>query len=193
MFSLTSPPDEGLYGLGARKDRFDQRGLLRNVWVEQQNLSDDRFDELTAADPTGLTGPDYTLPNGAQAAYVQAALHGSRGWTAWTTGSALSRIDLASSRPDRIRWAVKAPHLTLSLAGGGIERSGRSYTAEVRRAPAPPRYVFEPWIDVINEGEGRRHLTDKGSQAVRVCAPTYWNPFHLQEPPRTRKHSGATS
>ena len=32
MCTLASPADEGLYGLGARKDRFDQRGLLRNVW-----------------------------------------------------------------------------------------------------------------------------------------------------------------
>lgn len=107
VVSLTSPPDEGLYGLGARKDRFDQRGLLRNVWVEQQNATSAEGETLTSRDPTGTTGDEYTFPNGAQAAYcVAAALHGSRGWAAWLRQSELSRLDLAASRPDAIRWGV---------------------------------------------------------------------------------------
>jgi len=154
-FTLASPADEALYGLGARKDAFDQRGRLRNVWTEEQNASDQRFEPVVGADPTGTTGRDYTFPNGAQAAYyVQAALHGSRGWTAWVDQTELSRLDLATSRAAAVRWGVAAPRLTLSLAGGGLERSSRAYTAAVGRAPAPPRYVYEPWIDVINEGEG---------------------------------------
>ena len=155
VFTLASPAGEGLYGLGARKDAFDQRGLLRNVWTEEQNAADERTDPVTGADPTGTAGRDYTFPNGAQAAYfVQAALHGSRGWGAWVDQTELSRLDLAASRPDAIRWGVAAPRLTLSLAGGGLERSSQAYTAAVGRAPAPPTYVYEPWIDVINEGEG---------------------------------------
>ena len=154
-FTLESPAGEGLYGLGARKDAFDQRGRLRNVWVEQQNAGSGPFEPVTGADPTGTTGADYTFPNGAQAAYyVQAALHGSRGWAAWVGQSELSRIDLARSRPDAVRWGVASPRLTLFLAGGGLERAARSYTALVGRAPAPPRYAYKPWIDVINEGEG---------------------------------------
>ena len=155
MFTLASPHREALYGLGARKDQFDQRGLLRNVWVEQQNASDDRVDDTIGIPPGGPIGQDYTFPNGAQAAYyVQAALHGSRGWAAWLDQTTLSRLDLAHSRDDAIRWGVKGPRLTLSLAGGGLEPASRSYTADVGRAPAPPRYAYEPWIDVINEGEG---------------------------------------
>ena len=147
LFTLASPEDEGLYGLGARKDRFDQRGLLRNVWVEQQNAGDER------AEP--VTGPDYTFPNGAQAAYfVQPALVGSRGWAAWTGGTALGRLDLAASRPDAIRWGTAEPVIDVAFAAGGIEAASRAYTADVGRAPAPPRFVYEPWIDVINEGEG---------------------------------------
>jgi alpha-glucosidase (family GH31 glycosyl hydrolase) len=169
-FTLASPPDEGLYGLGARKDRFNQRGQLRNVWVEQQNASDERAEAVPGADPTGTTGEDFTFPNGAQAAYyVQAALHGSRGWAAWVGQSALSRLDLAASRDDALRWGVKSPRLTLSLAGGGIEQSSKSYTAEVGRAPAPPRYVYEPWVDVINEGEGEAAPNGQGfSGGARV-------------------------
>ncbi|MDQ3729298.1 MAG: hypothetical protein M3355_06875, partial [Actinomycetota bacterium] len=80
QFTLDSPGDEGLYGLGARKDTFDQRGLLRNVWTEQQNATSADGQVITGTDPTRTTGPEYTFPNGAQAAYyVQAALHGSRG------------------------------------------------------------------------------------------------------------------
>lgn len=155
VFSLRSPRGEGLYGLGGRKDSFDQRGRLRNVWVEQQNASDERVEPLTGADPTATLGSDYTFPNGSQAAYyVQAALHGSRGWAAWVRGSALSRVDLAHSRADAIRWGVAGPRLSLALAGGGIERAARSYSAATGRGPAPPRYAYEPWIDVINEGEG---------------------------------------
>ena len=147
MFSLGSPEDEGLYGLGARKDRFDQRGVLRNVWVEQQNAGDERVEPVT--------GPDYTFPNGAQAAYfVQPALLGSRGWAVWTGGSALGRVDLAASRPDAIRWGTADPVLDVTFAAGGIEAASRAYTADTGRAPAPPRFVYEPWIDVINEGEG---------------------------------------
>ncbi len=154
-FTLASPAGEGLYGLGARKDAFDQRGRLRNVWVEQQNAGSGPFEPVTGADPTGTTGAEYTFPNGAQAAYyVQAALHGSRGWAAWVGQSELSRIDLASSRGDAVRWGVANPELTLFLAGGGLERASQSYTASAGRAPAPPKYVYEPWIDVINEGEG---------------------------------------
>ncbi len=154
-FTLVSPEGEGLYGLGARKDAFDQRGRLRNVWVEQQNAGSGPFEPVTGADPTGTTGAEYTFPNGAQAAYyVQAALHGSRGWAAWVGQSELSRIDLASSRRDAVRWGVASPQLTLFLAGGGLERASQSYTASAGRAPAPPKYAYEPWIDVINEGEG---------------------------------------
>ena len=162
-FSLRSPPGEALYGLGARKDVFDQRGLLRNVWTEQQNATSADGQVLTGTDPTRTTGPEYTFPNGAQAAYyVQAALHGSRGWAAWVDQSELSRLDLAASRDDAVRWGVAAPELTLSLAGGGLERSARSYSARVGRAPAPPRYVYEPWIDVINEGEGEAAPNGQG-------------------------------
>jgi sulfoquinovosidase len=154
-FTLASPRDEGLYGLGARKDAFDQRGRLRNVWVEQQNAGDERTETVTGADPTGTTGDTYSFPNGPQAAYyVQAALFGSRGWGAWVGETELSRVDLAVSRADAVRWGVASPTLTLTLAGGGLERAARSFSAVNGRAPAPPRYVYEPWIDIINEGEG---------------------------------------
>lgn len=151
VFSLASPDDEGLYGLGARKDAFDQRGLLRNVWTEEQNASDERVEPITC--PT--LGCDYTFPNGAQAAYlVQPSVTGSNGWTGWVAQTELSRVDLAAARPDVVRWGVAAPRLTLSLAGGGIERSAAAHTADVGRAPAPPAWVYSPWVDVINEGEG---------------------------------------
>ena len=176
--TLASPPGEGLYGLGARKDRFDQRGLLRNVWTEEQNASDERVDPVVG---------DYTFPNGGQAAYfVQAALFGGRGWAAWAGQTELSRVDLAASRADAIRWGIAAPRLTLSLAAGGLEAASRAYTAAQGRAPAPPRFVYEPWIDVINEGEGeaapngsgfsggervRRELTDIAAAARREGIP----------------------
>jgi alpha-glucosidase (family GH31 glycosyl hydrolase) len=156
MFTLASPSDEGLYGLGMRRDAFDQRGLLRNVWVEEQYLGYHTTEGITGADPTQTTGPAYTFPNGAQSAFfVTPELSGSRGWTAWTDQTALGRLDLAASRPDAIRWAVASDRLRLSLSGGGLERSVASYTADAGRAPAPPRYAFAPWLDRINEnGEG---------------------------------------
>lgn len=150
MFTLASPDGEGLYGLGARKDAFDQRGRLRNVWVEQQNLSDERLDAVGNA-----IEPQYTFPNGAQAAYyVVPALLGSRGWAAWVDGTALQRLDLAASRSDAVRWGVASPKVGLTLAGGGLEEASRAYTAREGRAPSPPRWVYEPQIDVLNEGEG---------------------------------------
>jgi len=168
VFTLASPRDEGLYGLGARKDAFDQRGRLRNVWTEQQNATDERAEPAACA----ALGCDYTFPNGAQAAYyVQAALHGSRGWAAWVDRTELSRVDLAASRADAVRWAVAAPELTLHLAGGGVERASAAYTAAAGRAPAPPRYAYEPWIDVINEGEGEAAPNGSGfSGGARVKA-----------------------
>lgn len=129
LLTLASPPGEALYGLGARRDRFDQRGPLGNVWVEQQNAGDER------AEP--VTGPDYTFPNGAQAAYfVQPALIGSRAWAAWTGGSALGRLDLAASR---------------------------AYTADTGRAPAPLRHPHprrnpqsvQPRLPHLRPGVGR--------------------------------------
>jgi hypothetical protein len=156
MVTLVSPRGEGLYGLGTRRDAFDQRGRLRNVWVEEQYLGYHTSEALTALDPTGTTGTAYTFPNGAQSAFfVTPELSGSRGWTAWTSQTELGRLDLAASRSDAIRWAVASKHLALSLAGGGLERSVESYTAVAGRAPVPPRYAFAPWIDRINEnGEG---------------------------------------
>lgn len=150
LFTLASPRGEALYGLGARKDAFDQRGKLRNVWVEQQNLSDQRLDALG-----NVVEPDYTFPNGAQAAYyVVPALLGARGWAAWVDGTALQRLDLAASRADAVRWGVASPVLDVTFAGGGIEAASRAYTAREGRAPAPPRWVYEPQVDVLNEGEG---------------------------------------
>ena len=153
--TLASPVDEGLYGLGARKDRFDQRGLLRNVWTEEQNASDERVEPATCADPTGTTGCDYTFPNGAQAAYfVQTTLLGSRGWSAWLSQTELGRYDLAASRDDAVRLGVAAPRLVLNLAGGGLERASAAFTADVGRAAAPPDWVYLPWVDRLNSGEG---------------------------------------
>jgi alpha-glucosidase (family GH31 glycosyl hydrolase) len=149
--SLRTPRKEALYGLGARKDRFDQRGLLRSVWVEQQNASDERTEAVTCPS----LGCDYTAINGAQAAYlVQPSVHGSRGWTAWFGGTALSRVDLAASDPRTLRWGVAAPRMRMHLAGGGLVDSAIAHATDVGRAPAPPRWVHEPWVDVINEGEG---------------------------------------
>jgi alpha-glucosidase (family GH31 glycosyl hydrolase) len=173
LTTLRSPRGEGLYGLGGRKDRFDQRGLLRNVWVEQQNIGDERTEPLAGADPTGLTGREFTFPNGAQAAYyVQPALFGSRGWGAWAGGTALQRLDLAASSPEAVRWGVAEPELELTLAGAPEPGAAtRAYTGDVGRPPAPPRYVYEPWIDVINEGEGEAAPNGYGfSGGARVAA-----------------------
>ena len=146
VFTLASPEGEGLHGLGGRKDAFDQRGRLRNVWVEQQNSGDERTDPIAGT---------YSFPNGDQATYyAQTSLFGARGWVAWTGGTALQRLDLAASRGDAVRWGVASPRLDLTLAGGGIEAASKAFTAAAGRAPAPPAWIYAPWIDVLNEGEG---------------------------------------
>jgi alpha-glucosidase len=151
VFTLATPRAEGLYGLGGRKDAFDQRGLLRNVWTEEQNTGDERVEPASC--PT--VGCSYTFPNGGQAAYlVQPSVTGSRGWTAWVAQTELSRVDLAASRPDALRWGVASPHLRLRLAAGGFQRSLQAHVNAVGRAPAPPAWIYRPWVDVINEGEG---------------------------------------
>lgn len=149
MVTFDSPVREGLYGLGGRKDAFNQRGLQRNVWCDEENV--DAGPLAPAVDPA--QGPTYTFPNGAQASYyVQALLLGSRGWSAWLGQSVLSRLDLAASRPEQVRWGVASPTLTLFLAGGGLEAASAAFTALAGRAPAPPDYVYRPWMDVINQG-----------------------------------------
>lgn len=136
LFSLQTPRDEGLFGLGARKDFFNQRGRLRNVWTEQQNTGLGALDELDLTgvgafggspiptsnptadlfDATGLN-PDVddallleertSFPNGAQAAYwVEAFVLGARGWAAWTTDMYFQRLDLAATDDELIRWQV---------------------------------------------------------------------------------------
>ena len=162
-FTLASPPGEGLYGLGGRKDAFDQRGRLRNVWVEQQNAGDERADPVAG---------DYTFPNGPQATfYAQPVLYGSRGWAAWTGGTALGRLDLAASRRDAVRWGVGEPDLSLTLAGGGLSRAARAVAGHQGRSPAPPRWAYRPWIDVINEGEGEAAPNGSGfAGGARVAA-----------------------
>ncbi len=148
MFSLQSPAGEGLYGLGGRKDAFDQRGLLRQVWTEEENVGAGDLKPVSRP----VLGSTYTFPNGPQAAYyVQAALFGSRGWAAWIGQPALSMLDLAASRPEIVRWSVAERSFTLFLAGGGLEQASRSFTAVAGRAPAPPKYVYLPWMDVINQ------------------------------------------
>lgn len=155
MFTLASPVNEGLYGLGGRKDAFDQRGLLRNMWVEQQNIGTGPLRPVTENDPTDTTGPTYTFPNGAQATHFpQSVLFGSRGWAGWVRESVLQRVDLAASREDVVRWGIARPGFRLCLAGGGLEEASKAFTADNGRAPPPPRYAYEPWISVINEGEG---------------------------------------
>ena len=156
MFTLASPADEGLYGLGGRKDAFNQRGLLRNVWVEQQNTGPGPLRPVPDNDPTDTTGPTYTFPNGAQSVHFpQAVLFGGNGWAAWVRESELQRVDLAKSREDAIRWGIARPDFSLTLAGpGDIEAATRAFTADSGRAPAPPRFAYEPWISVLNQGEG---------------------------------------
>lgn len=187
LFSLESPPEEGLFGLGARKDYFNQRGKLRNVWTEQQNTGLGSLDEIDGAgaglplslptaaqldalglaldaDDPALAEPRTSFPNGAQAAYwVEAYLVGSRGWAAWTTQTHFQRLDLAATRPDRIRWQlVDSDELTLLFADGGIEAASRAYTGYWGRAPAPGPQAWQPWIDTLNQGEGEAAPNGQG-------------------------------
>jgi len=187
LFTLDSPPDEGLFGMGARKDFFNQRGKLRNVWTEQQNTGLGGLADLDLAGlglPIGLPTSDVldrlginpdlddllltqqrsSFPNGAQAAYwVEAYLVGSRGWAAWTTQTHFQRLDLAATRHDKIRWQiVDSDDIDLVVAGGGIETASRAYTDYWGRAPAPPTSMFEPWIDTLNEGEGEAAPNGQG-------------------------------
>lgn len=158
IFSIDTPVTEGLYGLGARKDRFNQRGHLRNVWTEQQNTGLATFKELRD-DPSklgrvpsplthNLPGPVQavspedaafqddraTFPNGAQAAYwVESFVVGSRGWGAWVDGHNFQRLDLAAENPTKIRWSITAGNdagrdVTLVFADGGIEAASKAYT-----------------------------------------------------------------
>lgn len=148
VFCLTSPPGEGLFGLGGRKDAFDQRGLVRQLWCEEENFGAGDLKPVSRP----VLGPTYTFPNGPQAAYfVEAALFGGRGWAAWTGQSALATVDLAAARPDMVRWGTAERELTLFLAGGGLEAASASFTAVAGRAPAPPSFVHLPWMDVINQ------------------------------------------
>jgi alpha-glucosidase len=152
LIGVVSPTDEGLYGLGGRKDAFNQRGLLRVLWVNQENMGAGPLSPET----TPLSGPTATYPNGAQAAYYnQALLFGSRGWAAWTGQSAIGMIDLASNHPEIIRWGTAGRSLQFFLAGGGIETASSAYTALAGRGPLPPAWAYLPWMDVINQqGEG---------------------------------------
>lgn len=162
FLTFESPQDEGLYGLGARKDEFNQRGLLRNVWTEQQNTGAGSLKPV--ADP--LFGEKYSFPNGDQAAYyVEAALFGTRGWGAWITQTVLSRLDLAHTDPGRVRWGIHSARVDLHVQTGGIEEASRAYTGFYGRAPAPPAYVHEPWMDIINESEGEAAPNGRGFPA----------------------------
>src|SRR5258708_1531787 len=40
------PPEEALSAPVPRRDEFDQRGLLRNVWVEEQYFGDQRVEPI---------------------------------------------------------------------------------------------------------------------------------------------------
>lgn len=175
LFSLESPEGEGLFGLGARKDRFNQRGQLRNVWTEQQNTGasafrtfagQDNIPGISDLDPENAAYADEraTFPNGAQAAYwVEAFLIGSRGWGAWTRQTHFQRLDLAVDAPDRIRWSVvDAQRLELILAAGGIEQASQAYTDYWGRPPAPPEYVYQPWLGTLNQGEGEAAPNGQG-------------------------------
>uniref|UniRef100_UPI003564BB29 hypothetical protein n=1 Tax=Litorivivens sp. TaxID=2020868 RepID=UPI003564BB29 len=175
MFSLQSPEDEGLFGLGARKDRFNQRGQIRNVWTEQQNTGASAFAEFAGQedipgvsdlDPENAAYQDEraTFPNGAQAAYwVEAALFGSRGWSVWTREANFQRLDLASDAADKIRWSViGAEEVHIGLAQGTLEEASRAYTGYWGRAPAPPAFAYEPWLQTLNQGEGEAAPNGQG-------------------------------
>ena len=187
LFTLDSPAGEGLFGMGARKDFFNQRGKLRNVWTEQQNtglgsLKDLDFGGAGApvAPPTPelldalginadvddplFTEPRTSFPNGAQAAYwVEAFVMGSRGWAAWTTQSHFQRIDLAATLAGKLRWqVVDSDELTLLFADGGIEAASRKYTRYWGRGPKPGVQAWQPWIDTLNQGEGEAAPNGQG-------------------------------
>lgn len=189
LFTIDTPADEGLFGMGARKDFFNQRGKLRNVWTEQQNTGLGSFADLSftgAGAPAGLPTGQFadtglnqdaddaalaeertSFPNGAQAAYwVEAFVVGARGWAAWTTDKYFQRIDLAATDAGKLRWqVVDSDVVTLVFADGGeggIEQASRAYTDYWGRAPAPTIKSWEPWIDTLNQGEGEAAPNGQG-------------------------------
>ncbi len=148
VLGFVSPADEALYGLGGRKDAFDQRGLVRTLWCDQENVGAGPLGPV--ADP--VLGSTYTFPNGAQAAYYdQAVLFGSRGWVAWVGQSTVGEVDLAASHTTTVVWGTASPRVQLLLAGGGLQAASAAYTAIAGRAPAPPTWAYQPWMDVINQ------------------------------------------
>lgn len=187
LFTIDTPPGEGLFGMGARKDFFNQRGLLRNVWTEQQNTGLGAADDLDFGgagapinaptsgelaalglnpdvDDAALAEERTSFPNGAQAAYwVEAFVVGARGWAAWTSNMHFQRLDLAATDGEKLRWQlVDADEITLLFADGGIEAASRKYTDYWGRAPAPGLAAYLPWIDTLNQGEGEAAPNGQG-------------------------------
>jgi hypothetical protein len=159
LFTLGSPAGEGLYGLGGRKDAFDQRGRLRNVWVEQQNAADERTDAVAGT---------YSFPNGDQATYyAQTSLFGARGWAAWTGGTALQRLDLAASRTDAVRWGVAEPQLELTLAAAASRRPPRRSPPRSAAPPHRRRGSTRRGSTCSTRARARPRPTGRASRAAR--------------------------
>lgn len=188
LVTLDSPDGEGLFGMGGRKDYFNQRGLRRNVWTEQQYTGIGRIEDLDLGGATGiplrlptrdqlaalglnldvddplLLEERTSFPNGAQSTHwPEAFVVGARGWGVWSPQTHFQRLDLAATHAERIRWQiVEADRFELVLANGGIEAVTRTYTDYWGRAPAPPRAMYAPWIDTLNQGEGEAAPNGQG-------------------------------
>ncbi|HEX8103753.1 MAG TPA: TIM-barrel domain-containing protein [Solirubrobacteraceae bacterium] len=136
--------DEAFHGFGGRHDHLDQRGHELFSWLDEENYSPGPFGPLFEAAP-GTGGDRYLFPNGPSAAYyVQPLVVSSRPYGFLLAQSELSRLRMASDRPDAWQAAVAAPRIEYVVAPGAGARAIEALTALSGRHPEPPEWALRP-------------------------------------------------
>ncbi len=136
--------DEAFHGFGGRHNALDQRGEELYSWLNEENYAPGPFGEVFKRTP-GAGGDRYLFPNGPTAAYyVQPLVVSSRPYGFALLQSELSRLRMASDRPDAWQAAVAAGRLEYVVAPGEAPAAIRALTDLTGRHRTPPAWALEP-------------------------------------------------
>ncbi len=142
--TFESGPDEAFHGFGGRHNSLDQRGNDFYTWLEEENYSGGPFQPLLNAAP-GTGGETYLFPNGPTAAYYPQPLFvSSRPYGFLIDRVELSRLRMASDRPDAWQFGVAAAELDYAVAPGEAAEAMGAVTEVTGRHREPPEWALGP-------------------------------------------------
>jgi sulfoquinovosidase len=165
-FAFACADDDHFLGLGGQTAAVDHRGAVVPLWVSEDGIGKDPFDESTGV---------WFLVGRLHSTHTPMPVYlSSRGYALVLDTPYRSIFDLCGTAEDVVRIETWEPELRLRLFWGpspaqAIER----LTAWLGRPRLPPAFAFAPWLDALYGSDSVRGVAQR-LRAAEVPSSVIW-------------------